>query len=318
VIDVGVIDVPEEVARNRVRELLGVRYPIVQAPMTYIARAELAAAVSTAGALGMVETLTPEGRADLTRVRDLTDAPVAANLMIQGWKSDPTIVDVLVAAGVRHVFTSAGDPALFTARLHDAGMVVVHVVGSLKAARKAVDAGVDALVVEGVEGGGFKSALGASTMVLLPLVAEHVDLPLIAAGGICDSCSAAAALVLGAEGVQMGTRMLASAEAAVHANVKQAIVAADDAGTILLSIPGNPTMRVLRTGLAARVAAGDPEARLLGQVTRLYFDGDMEVSVANTGQASARIVDLPTVADIVRTTWTDVEHRLDSARSRFA
>ena len=284
--------------------------------MTYIARAELAAAVSEAGGLGMIETLTPEGRADLMRVRTLTDRPVAANLMIQGWKGDPSIVETLSAAGVRHVFTSAGDPALFTARLHDAGMAVVHVVGSLRAARKAVDAGVDALVVEGVEGGGFKSALGASTMVLLPLVAAHVDLPIIAAGGMCDSQSAAASLVLGAEGVQMGTRMLASRESLVHMNFKDAIVAANDAGTVLLDIPGNPTMRVLRTGLAARVAEHDPTAKLLGKVTELYFGGDMEASVANTGQVSSRIADLLPVADIVRQTWVEIEEVLDAARSR--
>ncbi|ORB65201.1 NAD(P)H-dependent flavin oxidoreductase [Mycolicibacterium tusciae] len=301
---------------NRVQTLLGVDYPVVQAPMTYIARAELAAAVSEAGGLGMIETLTPEGRADLMRVRTLTDRPVAANLMIQGWKGDPSIVETLTAAGVRHVFTSAGDPALFTARLHDAGMTVVHVVGSLRAARKAVDAGVDALVVEGVEGGGFKSALGASTMVLLPLVAAHVDLPIIAAGGMCDSQSAAASLVLGAEGVQMGTRMLASRESLVHMNFKDAIVAANDAGTVLLDIPGNPTMRVLRTGLAARVAEHDPNAKLLGKVTELYFGGDMEASVANTGQVSSRIADLLPVADIVRQTWVEIEKVFDAARSR--
>ncbi|RAV14644.1 nitronate monooxygenase [Mycolicibacterium sp. GF69] len=301
---------------NRIQSLLGVDFPVVQAPMTYIARAELAAAVSEAGGLGMIETLTEEGRADLLRVRTLTDKPVAANLMIQGWKADPSIVDTLAAAGVSHVFTSAGDPALFTARLHDAGMTVVHVVGSLKGARKAADAGVDALVVEGVEGGGFKSLLGASTMVLLPLVAENVDLPIIAAGGMCDARSAAAALVLGAEGVQMGTRMLASSESAVHADFKDAIVTADDAGTVLLDIPGNPTMRVLRTGLAARVAADDPDARLLGKITELYFDGDMDASVANTGQVSSRIDELLPVAEIVRRTWTEIEAALTAARSR--
>jgi enoyl-[acyl-carrier protein] reductase II len=301
---------------NRIQSLLGVAYPVVQAPMTYIARAELAAAVSEAGGLGMIETLTPEGRADLLRVRGLTDKPVAGNLMIQGWKKDPSIVDVLAEAGVRHVFSSAGDPALFTERLHDAGMVVVHVVGSLRAAVKAADAGVDALVVEGVEGGGFKSALGASTMVLLPLVAARVDLPIIAAGGMCDARSAAAAVVLGAEGVQMGTRMLASRESMVHNNFKDAIVAADDSGTVMLDIPGNPTMRVLRTGLAARVAAHDPDVELLGKVTDLYFDGDMEVSVANTGQVSSRIAELLPVAEIVRRTWGDIEDVLEDARSR--
>ncbi len=302
---------------NRIQSLLGVEYPIVQAPMTYIARAELAAAVSDAGGLGMIETLTPEGQADLHRVRTLTDKPVAANLMIQGWKSDPSIVEVLAEAGVRHVFTSAGDPSLFTERLHDAGMIVVHVIGSLRAAMKGADAGVDALVVEGVEGGGFKSALGASTMVLLPLVAENIDLPIIAAGGMCDARSAAAAVVLGAEGVQMGTRMLASRESLVHKNFKEAIVTANDAGTVLLNIPGNPTMRVLRTGLAARVADHEPHVQLLGRVTDLYFDGDMEASVANTGQVSSRIVELLPVAEIIRRTWLGIEAALDGARSRL-
>lgn len=301
---------------NRIQTLLGVEYPVVQAPMTYIARARLAAAVSEAGGLGVIETLTEDGRADLLRVRDLTGKPVGANLMIQGWKKDPSIVDVLADAGVRHVFTSAGDPAVFTDRLHDAGMTVVHVVGSLKGARKAVDAGVDALVVEGVEGGGFKSMLGASTMVLLPLIAGHVELPIIAAGGVCDARSAAAAVVLGAEGVQMGTRMLASLESSVHANFKNAIVDADDAGTVMLDIPGNPTMRVLRTGRAQRVAANDANAQLLGRVTELYFDGDLDASVANTGQVSSRIVDLPPVAEIVRDTWSGVGEALTTARTR--
>jgi enoyl-[acyl-carrier protein] reductase II len=285
--------------------------------MTYIARAELAAAVSEGGGMGMIETLTAEGRADLRRVRELTDRPVAANLMIQGWKKDPSIVETLAAAEVRHVFTSAGDPALFTDRLHDAGMTVFHVVGSLKGAMKAADAGVDALVVEGVEGGGFKSALAASTMVLLPLVAEHVDLPLVAAGGMCDARTAAAALVLGAEGVQMGTRMLASHEAAVHANFKNAIVAAADDGTVMLDIPGNPTMRVLRTGLATRLAAADPDSPVLRGITRLYFDGDMDASVANTGQVSSRITDLLPVSEIVRRTWCEIEAALDAAGSRL-
>lgn len=301
---------------NRIQTLLGVEYPVIQAPMTYIARAALAAAVSEAGGLGVIETLTDEGRADLLRVRDLTSKPVGANLMIQGWKRDPSIVDVLAEAGVRHVFTSAGDPALFTGRLHDVGMTVVHVVGSLKGACKAVDAGVDALVVEGVEGGGFKSLLGASTLVLVPLISERVELPIIAAGGICDARSAAAAVVLGAEGVQMGTRMLASAESQVHANFKNAIVDADDAGTVLLDIPGNPTMRVLRTGLARRIATDDLGATLLGRVTSLYFDGDLDASVANTGQVSSRIVELLPVADIVRETWCGIASELESARTR--
>lgn len=284
--------------------------------MTYIARAELAAAVSEAGGLGVIETLSPGGRDDLIRVKDLTDRHVAANLMIQGWKADPSIVDTIAAAGVRHVITSAGDPALFTERLHDVGMTVIHVVGSLRAALKAADAGVDGLVVEGVEGGGFKGRLGASTIVLLPLVATQVDLPLIAAGGICDGRSAAAALVLGAEGVQMGTRMLASEEALVHANFKDAIVGAGDDGTVLISLPGAPTMRVLRVGLAQQIEAGDVVSPQLGGVEDLYFNGDMDVSVANTGQVSSRITEVLPVADIVASTWNDAESFLNDGLTR--
>ena len=134
---------------------------------------------------------------------------------------------------------------------------------------------------------------------------------------MCDARSTAAAVVLGAEGVQMGTRMLASREALVHANFKNAIVDANDSGTVLLDIPGNPTMRVLRTGLAARVAAHAPEVELLGKVTDLYFDGDLEANVANTGQVSSRIAELLPVADIVQRTWRDIDAALDGARSRL-
>jgi enoyl-[acyl-carrier protein] reductase II len=301
---------------NRVQDLLGIEIPIVQAPMTFIANAALAVAVSEAGGMGVIETLSPQGREDLARVRALTSAPVGANLMIQGWKNDPSIVDAIAAAGITYVATSAGDPALFTTRLHDVGMTVFHVVGSLRAAQKAVDAGVDGLVVEGVEGGGFKGALGASTMVLLPLIASRVDLPIIAAGGICDATSMAAAFVLGAEGVQMGTRMLATSEAVVHQHFKAAITAADDAGTVLLSVPGNPTMRVLRNQLteSADTASG---VNLLERITDLYFGGEMDVSVANTGQVSARIDTILPVAELIADMWAGCSAALDAGRARL-
>lgn len=299
---------------NRIQDLLGIEIPIVQAPMTWIARAGLAAAVSEAGGLGVVESLSEEGRGDLPRMRELTSKPFAANLMIQGWKRDPSIVDLLAEAQVPVVTTSAGDPGLFTERLHDAGITVLHVVGNLRGALKARDAGVDGLVVEGVEGGGFKGALGASTLVLLPLVAQRVDLPIIAAGGICDATSMAAAMVLGADGVQMGTRMLATHEAGVHQHFKDAILAAGDDGTVLLEVAGNPTMRVLRNDLAAGAQAGDT---LLGDIQALYFGGDMEASVANTGQVSARIDSLVPVADVVRETWAGCRAALDAAATRL-
>ncbi|MAY95294.1 MAG: nitronate monooxygenase [Nocardioides sp.] len=302
---------------NRVQQLLGVDIPIVQAPMTFIARARLAAAVSEAGGMGIIETLTAEGREDLVKVRELTDKPVGANLLVAGWKHDPSIVDILVEAGVSYVATSAGDPALFTDRLKDAGITVFHVVGSLRAAQKAEAAGVDGLVVEGVEGGGFKGASGASTMVLLPLVASHTSLPLIAAGGICDATSMAAAFVLGAEGVQMGTRVLATHESGVHSAFTDAILAAPETGTMLVSVPGNPTMRVIATDRAHAWAAEPPTEKLMDRVQQLYFDGDLDASLANTGQVAGRIDSVRPVAEVIGEMWSGCRDALDAGRARL-
>ena len=308
---------------NRVCTLAHIDIPIIQAPMTYIAGAQLAAAVSNAGALGIIETTSDQGRADLRRVRDLTDGPVGANIALL-FNRDPGMVDLLVANGIRFVTTSAGDPALFTARLHDAGITVFHVVGTLAAAKKAVDAGVDGLVVEGVEGGGFKNRFGASTMVLLPLVAAHVDVPIVAAGGICDARSMAAAFVLGAEGVQMGTRLLASSDSPVHGNLKEAVVRADETGTVLLPLDGKRMMRVIRTAAADKIdalsASGASFAEggaALQRVQRLYFDGDMDASVANTGQVAGRIDDLPPAADIIKQMWTGCREVLATTADRL-
>ncbi|OBG55100.1 MULTISPECIES: nitronate monooxygenase family protein [unclassified Mycobacterium] len=304
---------------NRVCGLARIDIPIIQAPMTYIAGARLAAAVSNAGALGIIETTSEQGRADLRRVRDLTDRPVGANIALI-MNRDPATVDLLVDNDIRFVTTSAGDPGLFTGRLHDAGITVFHVVGTLAAARKAVDAGVDGLVVEGVEGGGFKNRFGASTMVLLPLVAAHVDVPIVAAGGICDARSMAAAFVLGAEGVQMGTRLLASADSPVHTNLKRAVVAADETATVLLPLDGKRMMRVIRTAAAERLDAATSSgegAAALQRVQRLYFDGDMDASVANTGQVAGRISDLPPAADIIERMWVGCREVLADTAGRL-
>ncbi|OBK55574.1 NAD(P)H-dependent flavin oxidoreductase [Mycobacterium kubicae] len=308
----------EQSTGNRVCALAHIDIPIIQAPMTYIAGAQLAAAVSNAGALGIVETTSEHGRADLRRVRDLTDRSVGANIALL-MNRDPAVVDLLVANGIRFVTTSAGDPALFTGRLHDAGITVFHVVGTLAAAKKAVDAGVDGLVVEGVEGGGFKNRFGASTMVLLPLVAAHVDVPIVAAGGICDARSMAAALVLGAEGVQMGTRLLASSDSPVHPRLKQAVIEADETSTVLLPLDGKRMMRVIRTPAAEKLDAAasfGESGAALQRVQRLYFAGDMEASVANTGQVAGRIDDLPPAADIIERIWTGCREVLTAATRR--
>ncbi|MFZ1175356.1 MAG: nitronate monooxygenase, partial [Mycobacterium sp.] len=253
------------------------------------------------------------------RVRELTHGSVGANIALI-MNRDPATVDLLVANNIRFVTTSAGDPSLFTERLHDAGITVFHVVGTLAAARKAVDAGVDGLVVEGVEGGGFKNRFGASTMVLLPLVAAHVDVPIVAAGGICDARSMAAAFVLGAEGVQMGTRLLASADSPVHGNLKQAVIAADETSTVLLPLDGKRMMRVIRTPASEKLdtaTSSEEGAAALQRVQRLYFAGDMDASVANTGQVAGRIDDIPPAADIIKQMWTGCREVLAATAHRL-
>jgi enoyl-[acyl-carrier protein] reductase II len=304
---------------NRVCALARIKIPIIQAPMTYIAGAQLAAAVSNAGALGIIETTSEQGRADLHRVHDLTGGPVGANIALL-FNRDPAVVDLLVANDIRFVTTSAGDPSLFTDRLRDAGITVFHVVGTLASAKKAVDAGVDGLVVEGVEGGGFKNRFGASTMVLLPLVAAHVDVPIVAAGGICDARSMAAAMVLGADGVQMGTRLLASADSPVHGNLKRAVVHADETCTVLLPLDGKRMMRVIRTQAAEKLyGSGSFEegSAALQRVQRLYFDGDMDASVANTGQVAGRIDAILPAADIIEEMWAGCRDVLAATAQRL-
>jgi enoyl-[acyl-carrier protein] reductase II len=294
--------------RTRVSDLLGIEYPIVQAPMGYIARAQLASAVSNAGGLGII-----------AQMADRTDRPFGVNVA-QLFVRDAAIVDFLVDNGVRFVTTSAGDPTLFTKALKDAGLTVFHVVPSLRAALKAVDAGVDGLVVEGGEGGGFKAQRDVSTMVLLPLVCSKVDVPVIAAGGICDGRSMAAAFALGAEAVQMGTRMVSAAESPVHQNWKDLIVATPETGTIMLNRFHKPGFRVLATPLAERleqsterVTMGDP-----GRITDWYFGGDAEAMFAFGGQVAGRIEDVRPVRDILWDTIDEFRSVMATLGARFA
>ena len=306
--------------QTRITEMLGIEYPIVQAPMGYIARAQLASAVSNAGGLGIIETSSgrlEEVQAEIAKMRDLTDKPFGVNVA-QLFVRDPGIVDFVAEHGVSFVTTSAGDPTKFTAAFKAAGITVFHVVPSLRGALKAIGAGVDGLVVEGNEGGGFKAPTGASTMVLLPLIASKANVPIIAAGGICDGRSMAAAMVLGAEGVQMGTRMVSAAESPVHDNWKQLICTSTEGDTLLLNRHAPPAFRVLRTGFSEQ-AEGEDRAVIpsLEAVHDLYFGGNMEASFAFSGQVAGRIDDVRPVADILRETVAECEEFLRTTAQRF-
>ena len=290
---------------NRVTTLLRVDVPILSAPMGYVAKPDLVAAVSEAGAMGLLPgSLGPEvAREEARRIRDLTDKPFGINIPI-AFMSDPRIVDVLVDADIEFVTTSAGSPDRFTPLLKEAGRVVFHVVPTLTAARRAVDAGVDGLVVEGAEGAGFKNPRDVSTMVLLPLVVEALGVPVIAAGGIADGVSMAGAFALGAEGVQMGTRMLASAEANVHVNMKDAAVAAQETDTMLINRHRGRPVRVLRTA-KTNAMEFDTEADAmseLGTILELYADGDLEASLPQLGQVVGRIDEILPAREIIERT----------------
>lgn len=289
--------------RNRITDLLGVEVPVVQAPMGWIARSQLASAVSNAGALGIIETSSGEldaVREEIRKMRELTDKPFGVNIA-QAFVRDPNIVDFVIDQGVRFVTTSAGNPERYTEQLKSAGLTVFHVVPSLSAALKAVAAGVDGLVVEGGEGGGFKNPREVSTMVLLPLVRSKVDVPIIAAGGFVDGASMAAAFALGAEGVQLGTRMVSSKESPVHDNWKQAIVGARETDTVFLNRNHSPALRALRTEKTTRLE-GEPDTNAMsefGTALDLYFGGDMEASIALTGQVCGRIDAVRPVAEVI-------------------
>ena len=307
---------------NRVTRLMGVKYPIVQAPMGWIARAQLASAVSNAGGMGIIETASGELdaiRLEIKKMRDLTDKPFGVNIALM-YVKDPDIVKFVVDEGVRFVTTSAGDPSRYCAELKEAGLTVFHVVPTLKAALKAVEAGVDGLIVEGAEGGGFKNQRDVASMVLLPLVCSKVKVPVIAAGGFTDGRSMAAAFAMGAEGIQMGTRMLSSAESPAHMNWKQAIVGASETDTVFLNRGGNgPALRALRTERTTRLEAKNPEnmrAEFAG-VLQLYFGGDMEAAVPLTGQACGRIESVESVADIINGTVTGFRAAVSEMAGRY-
>jgi enoyl-[acyl-carrier protein] reductase II len=307
--------------KNRITEMLGVEIPIVQAPMGWIARSQLASAVCNAGALGIIETSSGELdaiREEIIKMRELTIKPFGVNIA-QAFVRDPNIVPFVIDQGVKFVTTSAGNPQRYTEELKSAGLTVFHVVPTLSAALKAVEAGVDGLVVEGAEGGGFKNPKDVSTMVLLPLIRSQVDVPIIAAGGFVDGASMAAAFALGAEGIQMGTRMVSAAESPVHENWKNAIIDAQETDTVFLNRAHSPALRALRTQKTNALEFETEKNAMaeFGTALDLYFGGDMEASIALTGQVAGRIDAVRPVAEIISEVRDQFFTTLNSLSSQY-
>lgn len=307
---------------NRVTELLQIDYPIIQAGMVWASGWELASAVSNAGGLGILGSgsMYPDVlRQQIRRCKEATDKPFAVNVPIL-YADIEQHMRIIREEGVRIVFTSAGNPKTWTPVLKQDGITVVHVVGSSLFARKAEDAGCDAVVAEGFEAGGHNGREETTTMVLVPLVREAVQIPVIAAGGIATGRQMLAAMVLGADGVQVGSRFVATPEASSHLNFKQAVIGAAE-GSTLLAMKKLVPVRLLKNRFFERVqeaemrGAGPEELAAIlgrGRAKKGMFEGDLEEGELEIGQVSAMIHRIMPAADIVRELWTEFNDALRS------
>jgi enoyl-[acyl-carrier protein] reductase II len=296
--------------KNRVCELLGIEHPIIGAGMVYNSGAKLAAAVAEAGGLGLIGagSMRPDLlREHIRKARTLTDQPFGVNLPLF-FKHAKESMEVALAEGVKVFFTSAGSPKRAIGPLKAAGCTVVHVVANPALAVKCQDAGCDAVVCEGFEAGGHNGREEITTMVLVPECVEALDIPVIAAGGIATGAQLAAALALGAEGVQIGSRFAATVESSGHANFKNAVAQAGPGDTHLMMKSHMP-VRLLKNAfftqvqeLEARCASSAELAELLGtgRARAGMLEGDLDQGELEIGQVSGLIDDVPTVFEVMR------------------
>ncbi len=292
---------------NRICEMLGIKYPIFLGGMAHVSRAPLVAAVSNAGGLGVIGSggMPPDTLADqIAQVRKLTDRPFGVNLMLM----DPNIddqVQVVLDARVTMVTTGAGNPTRYIDRLKERGIKVFPVIPAVSLAVRMARAGADGIIAEGTESGGHVGEV--TTFVLVPLVADAVEIPVVAAGGIADGRGLAAAFVLGAEGVQMGTRFLASTEAPVHENFKRAVVKANERATIVTGRSIGAPVRTIANKMTKTFAQYEREGRpreefetlAVGGLRRAVYDGDLATGSLMAGQIAGMITDIKPVKQII-------------------
>lgn len=302
---------------NRITQLFGIDYPIIQAGMIWASGWRLAAAVSNAGGLGIIGagSMYPEVlKEHLEKCKAATNKPFAVNLPLL-YKDIDQHIDNIIKAQVPIVFTSAGNPKTWTGKLQENGIKVVHVVSSAKFAKKSEDAGVDAVVAEGFEAGGHNGREETTTLCLIPMVREAVSIPVIAAGGIATGRAMYAMMALGAEGVQMGSRFVCSPEASSHDNFKQAVVDAGEGATILTMKNLTP-VRLIKNDFYVRVAEAEQRgatneelAGILGRARAKtgMFEGDLTEGELEIGQISGLIKDIKPAGDIVADVWREFE-----------
>ena len=308
---------------NPLFEKLGMKYPIIQGGMAWAGTGHLAGAVSEAGGLGIIGAgywKADKVREEIRRARQVTDKPFGVNVMLLS-RHIREVFDVIIEEGVQVVATGAGDPSPFIEELHSHGILVIPVVPSVGLAKMMEKKGVDAVVAEGMESGGHIGML--TTMTLVPQVVDALNIPVIAAGGIADGRGVAAAFMLGASGVQMGTRFLASAESEVHENFKNAVVKAKDIDTLVTGELLGNRARVLKTKMSKNfvkqerieITKPKPDADAIeelenGSLRRAVLDGDKENGAFMAGQISGMIHEIKPVAEILEDVWSQAEDLL--------
>jgi enoyl-[acyl-carrier protein] reductase II len=300
---------------NRVTELFNIQYPIIQAGMVWCSGWRLASAVSNAGGLGIIGagSMRPEILQEhIQKCKQATDRPFGVNVPLLYPEMD-RIMAIIVEEQVRIVFTSAGNPTLWTAFLKERGITVVHVVSSVKFALKAQQAGVDAVVAEGFEAGGHNGREETTTLVLIPMVRDAISIPLIAAGGIGSGRTMLAAEVLGAEGVQIGSRFAVSVESSAHENFKQRIIQSNEGDTVVTLKQLTP-VRLIKNKFYQKVqeaewrgASKEELDGLLGKRRSKtgIFEGDLDEGELEIGQVSAALKKIETAAGIVQSVWEE-------------
>lgn len=303
--------------KTRITELFGIEHPIIQGGMHFVGFAELAAAVSNAGGMGMITGLTQRSAADLAneirRCREMTDKPFGVNLTFLPTVNSPDYpgyIKAIIDGGVKAVETAGNNPQQYLPALHEAGIKVIHKCTSVRHALKAQSIGCDAVSVDGFECGGHPGEDDVPNFILLPRAADELKIPFVASGGMADGRSLVAALSLGAEGINMGTRFIATKEAPVHENVKQAIVAASELDTRLVMRPLRNTERVLRNAavdrllekeraLGAAIKFEDIMEEVAGVYPRIMKEGTMDAGAWSCGMVAGLIHDVPSVKELV-------------------
>jgi len=307
---------------NRITKLFGIQYPIIQAGMIWTSGWRLVSAVSNAGGLGIIGagSMYPDVlREHIRKCKAATSLPFGVNLPLLYADIDKHI-QIIIEEGVKIVFTSAGNPKTWTGILKEKGITVVHVVSSSKFARKSEEAGCDAVVAEGFEAGGHNGREETTTMVLIPAVVDAVKIPVIAAGGIATGRQMLAAMVMGAEGVQMGSRFVASEEASSHINFKNAVINAAE-GDTMLSMKQLTAVRLLKNKFFKQVQEAEQRAASVDEMRALLgrarakkgmFEGDLEEGELEIGQVSASLDSILPAGDIVKNVWHEFSTALQN------